>query len=316
MKLSLLTLLTTHLISTNDVLSLLYFKQFNRMTECLSTAANIDSVKEVFEKGDDKDIIQLQHSHIDSEWCDSGIPKVSNESLYGDLKRAKFTEITICEGDGLFIPSYTWHWVFSEDRSVAVQLFHNVPSEGISVKREQSYYLGGQPESIEQAIATSQPILLKEMATHWPCMEWTVEKTLSFSTINRFVESKGHSLCPIEKPNPFYDDTGTSRTDTNELPQLINSSNSTIQYQWVVPLTPSTKALQDIRMPSFLNPREVSNINVWCNTGRVHTGLHYDLQDNILIGVKGKKRVLLAPQSETPYLYHKPFLRRHVKAWK
>ena len=60
------------------------------------------------------------------------------------------------------------------------------------------------------------------------------------------------------------------------------------------------------RIPDFWNSAFEGNMGVttlWASHQEIETGLHYDLTDNILRVISGKKRVLLFPPSEGDNLY-------------
>eukprot|EP01064_Diplonema_japonicum_P027498 TRINITY_DN3989_c0_g1_i1.p1 TRINITY_DN3989_c0_g1~~TRINITY_DN3989_c0_g1_i1.p1 ORF type:complete len:289 (+),score=39.69 TRINITY_DN3989_c0_g1_i1:39-905(+) len=262
--------------------------------------------------------IMLQHSHVDSGWLeeDEVLPKHDSER-WPDLSKAQGKLIEVNPGDILFIPSMYWHWVFSDEKSVAVQLFHNAPEE-LETPRSESKLskTSTPPTSIDEARSVSQPILLGKAADHWPATQWDLDTVLTIPGLTRYVWSVGHSLCPIDKEHPYNKDTGYSSNEVDGLREKV-FSNDGVNYQWTLPLTPASGGpLADIRIPPYIDPRTISNINIWCNTGRTHTGLHYDLQDNLLVGLKGRKRILLFPHSESKHLYHLPFDRDAVKSWK
>ncbi|MEL6438841.1 MAG: cupin-like domain-containing protein [Cyanobacteria bacterium J06621_8] len=61
--------------------------------------------------------------------------------------------------------------------------------------------------------------------------------------------------------------------------------------------------LADITVPDLLDSKTINSINFWYSYGHLHTGLHYDDYENILVLVKGKKRILLYPPNQSKFLY-------------
>ncbi|KAE9618415.1 putative [histone H3]-lysine-36 demethylase [Lupinus albus] len=63
---------------------------------------------------------------------------------------------------------------------------------------------------------------------------------------------------------------------------------------------------EDIQIPSFLEAKELSSINLWMNNAQARSSTHYDPHHNILCIVSGRKQVVLWPPSASPSLYPRP----------
>ncbi|CAL0300599.1 unnamed protein product [Lupinus luteus] len=63
---------------------------------------------------------------------------------------------------------------------------------------------------------------------------------------------------------------------------------------------------EDIQIPSFLEEKELSSINLWMNNAQARSSTHYDPHHNILCIVCGRKQVVLWPPSSSPSLYPRP----------
>ncbi|XP_019428124.1 PREDICTED: tRNA wybutosine-synthesizing protein 5 isoform X2 [Lupinus angustifolius] len=63
---------------------------------------------------------------------------------------------------------------------------------------------------------------------------------------------------------------------------------------------------KDIQIPSFLEEKELSSINLWMNNAQARSSTHYDPHHNILCIVCGRKQVVLWPPSSSPSLYPMP----------
>lgn len=68
---------------------------------------------------------------------------------------------------------------------------------------------------------------------------------------------------------------------------------------------PSTfpELIPDIRVANFIKPDLVTALNLWMGPGGTVTPLHYDLGNNFLIQVYGRKRLVLFEPDQTPVLY-------------
>jgi len=58
-----------------------------------------------------------------------------------------------------------------------------------------------------------------------------------------------------------------------------------------------------IQPPDFLNNEKKKNYSFWMNFGNVYSGLHYDIHNNILLQLKGSKKILLFPPYEREKLH-------------
>jgi hypothetical protein len=60
----------------------------------------------------------------------------------------------------------------------------------------------------------------------------------------------------------------------------------------------------NVNTPSFLVNENKKNYALWINFGNnIYSGLHYDIHNNILLQLKGKKRIFLFPPSERQNLH-------------
>ena len=62
------------------------------------------------------------------------------------------------------------------------------------------------------------------------------------------------------------------------------------------------------KIPEFWNETfkgKIGTTTIWASKKNIETGLHYDLTDNILHVISGRKKIILFPPSETKFLYKK-----------
>jgi hypothetical protein len=63
--------------------------------------------------------------------------------------------------------------------------------------------------------------------------------------------------------------------------------------------------LGDIRIPVYADRARLTGCRLWIGPGQ-RVGLHYDLGQNLLAMIRGRKRLLLFDPAQLPYLYHSP----------
>eukprot|EP00759_Apiculatamorpha_spiralis_P038590 PhF_6_TR37712/c0_g1_i1/m.56139 len=159
----------------------------------------------------------------------------------------------------IFIPAYFWHWVFSTEESHGVNLFFQDSPENTAKGCESVYVEGSSVQEVSEGDirntflrcrAEGTPLIIRNKASHWGLINVPVRTILQESIVNpqsqqpqpqqRYVVSQGgHSLCPLEKPNPAYPDTGISYM---ALPQQI-----------LLHMHPTL--LDMVRIPPFLSPK-------------------------------------------------------------
>ena len=55
--------------------------------------------------------------------------------------------------------------------------------------------------------------------------------------------------------------------------------------------------------PEIIKNEKKKNYSFWLNFGNIYSGLHYDIHNNILLQLKGSKKILLFPPSERNKLH-------------
>lgn len=68
-------------------------------------------------------------------------------------------------------------------------------------------------------------------------------------------------------------------------------------------VSPFSRLLDDIALPCGLDPASVERTGVWVGYDGIASNLHYDLSDNFLVVLSGRKKLTLFGPSLTPYLY-------------
>ena len=181
---------------------------------------------------------------------------------------ANKTEVVINPGDGLFIPSGWFHFVFSSgDINEAVNFWYQAPDELKEGERNKD-----------------APIVFKHDLKELNLDEsTTVEVSVSTSNIvgtNSITSRCKDKLTQVNKTiKEFYE-------EHNPYSYVVQSRDFKHLDEYRIRKT------DDFKMSS-----------VWLNFGNVYTHLHYDLDDNYLCQIKGTKRILLFPPEDRHLLY-------------
>ena len=266
------------------------------------------------------------HSAIDADFPLSGEEPQPNANLYPLYYRAKKIECNLTSGDMLYIPKGWWHWIFSSEEAISVNFWFNTASKNISHQLELDQVKNSITSDIDQQeyLQQHQPLVIKHGAKSWLSISKWNRDYLSNQNdlvIPQFYSGYGEhsSFAPVQKPN-F---SAENHNDTMKLfPQqtlkkFYERVNHTLNVNYVafIPFLERTSIFADIAIPNLLGKQTLDSINLWYSYGRIHTGLHYDDYENILVLVKGNKRVFLYPPNQTKFLYSQtlPMLFNYVK---
>ena len=266
------------------------------------------------------------HSAIDGEYPLLGAEPQPDAKLFPLYYQAKKIGCTLNPGDILYLPKGWWHWIFSEDETIAVNFWFNTKSKTFLNKLKLDISDRSISKNIfqQQYLAKNQPLLLKQAAKSYQAIAlWQRDylATKQDLIIPQFHAGFGQhsSFAPVHKPCFPKGDlaNGKARCDRNNkiklFPQipfqkLCDQINKCPEFNYVafVPLSKRSSLLADIIIPDLLAQQDINSINFWYSHGNLHTGLHYDDYENILLLIKGKKRVFLYPPNQSKFLYSQP----------
>ena len=182
--------------------------------------------------------------------------------------KANKTEITIGPGDGLFIPSGWFHFVFSEgDVNEAVNFWYHAPNDVKEGQKNKDTPIKFQHEIKELDLDPSVNV------------EVSVSTTKIVGTGSIKTRCADRLKGVIKTVKEFYEERNP--------------------HSYVV----QSREFKHLDKYRISNKDSFKENSVWINFGDVYTHLHYDLDDNYLCQVKGTKRILLFPPEDRELLY-------------
>jgi ribosomal protein L16 Arg81 hydroxylase len=210
--------------------------------------------------------IERKYSQVTEEF-----PDKTKFPLYYEAKRQEFI---LNEGEMLYIPAGWWHFVFSEEPNsesginVAYNFWYDEPldwKEGVSNEDK--------PEIKKHDLSKINPIDLLEdnyLTVYRSKDKYFPPNVLSHRFNNFKVEHMTYNEFLITRNPEYY--------------ILQNKCSKLIEYA-----------------PSFRS--KIHYTSVWINYGNVYSLPHYDIKENYLCQIQGKRRVILFPPEERPNLY-------------
>lgn len=155
-----------------------------------------------------------------------------------------------------------------------------------------------------------RPVIITGGASHWPAMKkWSIA----------FMRDKvGDKMVPVQaSPDgriPAFPEKGFSEnSQVLTLREFIDLTfgpqrdDSTYYYCDGKPMDADfPELLEDVEFPPFMSGLRAPRAFVWIGREGTNTTLHYDNRFNLLVMVKGVKRVLLFSPDQTPDLYPYP----------
>ena len=265
------------------------------------------------------------HSAIDGDYPQLEAEPQPDANLFPLYYQARKIECTLNPGDMLYIPQGWWHWIFSQGEAIAVNFWFKATSKTLANQLQLDIYNFSISQEIfqQQYLAKNQPLLLKQGAKYWQAIGLWQQDYLAMKKdliIPEFFSGSGQhsSFAPVHKTCFLKSDRNNKiklfpQIRFQKLSQKINKYPQ-LNYVAFVPLSARMSLLADITKPDLLEQQNINSINFWYSYGNLHTGLHYDDYDNILVLVKGTKRVLLYPPNQSEFLYSKilPMLFNYV----
>ncbi len=168
-------------------------------------------------------------------------------------------------------------------------------------------------EFCERYYAANRPVVITDEMANWPAMElWTpaylVEK-IGDCLIEYQGDRSSNETFEIDKD--FHKRTATFRefiesalTAESRNDFYITATNSTVNGKVFSALQGDVR-----RLSKYLtNNGETPDGLMWIGPYGTFTALHYDLTNNLLAQAVGRKRIILAPPSETQWLYNNNFV--------
>ncbi len=266
------------------------------------------------------------HSVIDAEY-----PLLEKEpkpdiDLFPLYYQAEKIECNLTAGDILYLPQGWWHWIFSESETIAVNFWFHTTVKSYSDLSQIDITTSSISESVyrQDYLAKNQPLLLKQGAKSWKAIAlWQRDYlvTINDLMIPQFCAGYGEhsSFAPVHKPHYTIANHNDkmrlfSQLTFQKLDDKIDR-HPELNYVAFIPFLEQSRLSEDIIKPDLLTNQNINSINLWYSYGKIHTGLHYDDYENILVVLKGNKRVFLYPPNQGKFLYSQtlPMLFNYVK---
>ena len=221
--------------------------------------------------------VRFHHSRIDVKYSWSG-PRV-NLVKYPLYMFAKHTVFTLKPGDCLYIPSKWWHWVFSLDENIAINVWfdgndHRNLSHDLPFRRTNTNYAQTKLNRVElqQKLKNIYPCGYRNVPNTYSYRRPTeaysnVQQRVSLDTFSDFLEKK------LNYPyGTFYGENIDDELNLSEYVDILPNSGNI-------------------------------STNLWYYDGKSNSGLHNDESDNYLFQFMGYKKIFLFHPEHGKYLY-------------
>ena len=151
-----------------------------------------------------------------------------------------------------------------------------------------------------------RPFIIKEFSTSWPALsKWDLDYLLDKEKNSKVWIRDGKSAKPTVEHINF------SEFITQIQNNVINNGANQNLYLVLSRIMSHASArsvqlprlLQDIILPSFISFARLWEINLWVGCYSNRSNLHFDPEENLLVPIKGAKKVILINRSETGSLY-------------
>jgi len=178
--------------------------------------------------------------------------------------------------------------------------------------------------AVEDAVAMGSakllaagPIKLTNASFGWAAREWTDEQ---------LIEAVGDGpLQMLAMPQPVHPTldvvndaliepalTGVFFPDYLKLLDRLSASSEFAVYLAQLNMLKLPKLLSQVCLPAALPGSKLTMANIWVGGDLMKNGLHFDNFDNLLHQIRGRKRALLFPPTDTENLYYSAAtIRRH-----
>lgn len=237
------------------------------------------------------------------------IPPADKFPLFAQAPGRQWVELSA--GDGLFIPSETWHWVLSGRNSYKPAL-GGESEETMAI----SYWSETAQPGRERLNTLGQATRIPGAGSHWPAAQWTPEFLAEHidELVDLDTEPPAAFCARVDKcqlrPEDFM-----ARPDWMDVfvtfSDFVRAFRQTDKYACCMAMfvlngkSPLVRSgAPDIPWTLDIDGGHEEGVaRLWLARGPVSSGLHYDEPQNSLTLLRGSKHVLLFPAEATPFLY-------------
>ena len=224
---------------------------------------------------------------------------------FKDYNSSKKIEITLYENDMLFIPAGWLHYVYSDKVNKELKL--NIATSYFTKYQgcidcdvlEDKVYTNTIKNETENVDYTSyakqsEPFVIKKSKVQ---IKWTLDKLNDYFKnkmliinkskyklfVSNYIKKYNEDCC--QEINMTFEEFLKSKDDSANNYYLIQSEN------------------KNEIIPEIIKNEIYQNFSMWINFGNVYTNLHYDTHNNLLVQMKGTKKIILFPPSEKSKLH-------------
>lgn len=164
----------------------------------------------------------------------------------------------------------------------------------------------------ERFLFPQRPVIISGAMEGWPAQErWTndyLKEKVGAHIVRPYKHKADQTLGFLLDPKK-----GTSDTPPMKLAEYIDllvgdAMSDGNLYLGLMPIRTTLPELwPDVSFPRFVDEDKYDRVNFWLGPGNNLTPLHYDVAENFLAQIRGRKQVLLCPPREIARLYPFPF---------
>lgn len=170
------------------------------------------------------------------------------------------------------------------------------------------------PEFFQEHISPSRkPVIITGVVNNWQIYSrWTSEYLIGLLGDREIpVCASENSIVMVDSENGF--DKFMKQMKFRNFIELLkpdqDSTDKNYYYTRAQILKLFPELMEDIELPIYCENQPFNEdylINLWMGSSGTTTTLHYDLDDNLLAQVRGKKRVILLDPEQTNFIYPFP----------
>jgi hypothetical protein len=163
----------------------------------------------------------------------------------------------------------------------------------------------------ERFLGPQRPVIISGAMEGWPARErWTndyLTEKVGARTIHSWTKAHQGLSDPQQDPARVGRRAPMTLAEYIELLTGATISDRNL-YAALLPIKTALPELwPDVRFPPFVDEDKYWAVNFWFGPGNTFTPLHYDVANNFLAQVRGRKQLILCPPREIARLYPFPF---------
>lgn len=157
----------------------------------------------------------------------------------------------------------------------------------------------------ENLLRIHQPFIIKDFSVHWPAFGlWDLDYLIKKEGDSKIWVRDGLGVKQTIETISFRKFAGYIKdTAINTASQNLYLVLSRIMSHPKARTVQLPGLLQDIILPSFIPINRLWEINLWVGACGNRSKLHFDPEENLLVPIRGVKKLILIKRSETPNVY-------------